>query len=165
MRDNAPSGTDLATTPEIDWAAVARAALANGASNGMRRLNRKELTQLCGQLADGIPLETACRLQGLQPQHVRAWSESRPTAWRAIERARAFGERETIQVIKAATDWKAAAYRLGLQRPEYREGGAQQNLIGPAIQVTINVPIPQSVAPGERPAIDITPQCTPLSEK
>ena len=139
----------------VDWAQVARAALANGASKGMRKVNRRTLTDLCERLASGIPLETAARLQSIRPETIREWSDTRPVAWRAIERARAAGENLCIQKIANASDWKAADRLLTLQRPEYREGGAQGGSNGPQINVVINVPVPRLVEPGTRPIVEI----------
>lgn len=141
-----------------DWEQVARNGLVNGASKGTRKLNRRNLTDLCERLASGIPLETAARLQGIQPQAIRAWAETRPVAWQAIERARAVGEQTQLRKIAAANDWKAADRLLGLMNSEYtQDSGGGASAGGPAIQVVINVPLPQLVEPGAKPVIDIAP--------
>lgn len=141
-----------------DWEQVARNGLAKGAGKGSQKVNRRNLTDLCRNLASGIPLETAARLQGIQPQTIRAWSETRPIAWQAVERARAQGERTCLTKIANASDWKAADRLLGLINSEYtQDSGAGASAGGPAIQVVINVPLPQLVEPGAKPVIDITP--------
>ena len=160
MSESAVATVDDETT---DWEQVARNGLAKGAGKGSQKVNRRNLTDLCRNLASGIPLETAARLQGIQPQTIRAWSQSRPVAWQAIERARAQGERTCITKIANASDWKAADRLLGLINGEYaQESGAALSGGGPAIQVVINVPLPQLVEPGDKPMIDVTPN--PASE-
>ena len=155
MSESAVAIVDDETT---DWEQVARNGLAKGAGKGARKVNRRNLTDLCRNLASGIPLETAARLQGIQPQSIRAWSESRPVAWEAIERARAQGERTQLRKIAAASDWKAADRLLGLMNSQYQQdSGAASPGGGPAIQVVINVPLPQLVEPGDKPMIDVTP--------
>ena len=152
-----------------DWEATARTALAGGASKGMRKVNRRTLTDLCTKLADGIPLETAARALQIEPQSIRAWADTRPTVWRAIEQARAAGETDTIQVIKAATDWKAAAYRLGLQRPEYRVDRSTTPG-GVTLNVVLNVPVPRQLGAGDSAAvidgtaIEASPAASPASK-
>ena len=155
MSESAIATVDDETT---DWEQVARNGLVNGVAKGNRKLNRRNLTDLCKRLASGIPLETAARLQGIQPQAIRAWAETRPTAWQAIERARATGEQTQLRKIAAANDWKAADRLLGLMNSQYQQdSGAASSGGGPAIQVVINVPLPQLVEPGDKPVIDVTP--------
>ena len=146
---------------QTDWEKVARNALANGASAGLHKLNRRLLVNLCESLASGVPYPTAARIPGLRPETVAEWHRIRPRVGAAIDFARGKGELLRINRIGNASDWKAQDRLLQLQQPAYAESGAQASGGGPQINVTINVPLPEAVAAGDRPMIDITPQCTP----
>ena len=153
---------DLAEPDTIDWEQLARQALA-GHSHA-KKATRRNVAAIMRMCSEGIPLETAARLQGIQPQAIRAWEITRPAAWKLIEKARASGELLCLRKISAAADWKAQDRLLQLQQPAYAESAAPASGGGPQINVTINVPLPEAVAAGDRPMIDITPDAAPAKE-
>ena len=161
--------SEIATVDDetIDWAKAARQSLETGETKGMRKLTRRKLTDLCTSLAEGIPYQTAARIHGLRPETVDEWQRIRPTAGMLIDKARGKGELLRIRNIAKASDWKAQDRLLQMQQPEYaQDSGAASSGGGPAIQVVINVPLPQLVEPGDKPIIDISPVVSPtLADK
>ena len=134
-----------------DWAAVARAALAEhitGTWRG-RKLRRRLLTDMLEDLAAGKPLELVARKHGILPLTVRNWADNRPAAWQAIEHARSIGEELHLAKIYAANDWRAADRALAICRPEYAPQSAGVNPGQTAIQVIVNIPVPIGLEAGE----------------
>ena len=154
-----PTGPNLpAAVPEHDWAQLAKSALA-AHGKGMRKLNRRTLRTMLGQLSAGMPLDTVSRAHGFVPESIRAYKTERPGLWAVIEQARSAGEMASLNKIAESPQWQAQDRLLQYQRPETYApkslDGASGQGGGATINVTIHVPRPElAIAGGQLPVIE-----------
>ncbi len=113
-------------------------------------------------VGEGTPPNVAAQSVGIHPNTLKTWQAEDPEFAALAAQARAEFLHDKAQTVNriSKSDGKLALAILE-RSPETREhygtGYGGGGMGGPAITVTINVPVPQLIEPGHSPIIDITP--------